>query len=118
MSDDDDFTEDISEPCPEGRGVTIDDFVAYLPYARLHLHALPGDVDRRRASMPRCRECRCSPRPASPSATRTARSSPSPPPRGSTAIGAVRADDLVPGLSHADQGSPGGRTAAGSSARR
>jgi hypothetical protein len=29
--DDDDFAEDISEPCPEGRGVTIDDFVAYLP---------------------------------------------------------------------------------------
>ena len=31
MSSDDDFTEDVSEPCPEGRGVTIDDFVAYLP---------------------------------------------------------------------------------------
>jgi hypothetical protein len=28
---DDDFTEDIAEPCPEGRGVTIDDFVAYSP---------------------------------------------------------------------------------------
>src|SRR5262245_15215276 len=25
------FTEDVSEPCPDGRGVTIDDFVAYLP---------------------------------------------------------------------------------------
>ena len=31
MSSNDDFTEDVSEPCPEGRGVTIDDFVAYLP---------------------------------------------------------------------------------------
>ena len=28
---DDAFTEEVSEPCPEGRGVTIDDFVAYLP---------------------------------------------------------------------------------------
>ena len=28
---DDAFTEETSEPCPEGRGVTIDDFVAYLP---------------------------------------------------------------------------------------
>jgi hypothetical protein len=27
----DGFTEDVSEPCPDGRGVTIDDFVAYLP---------------------------------------------------------------------------------------
>ncbi len=25
------FLEDVSEPCPEGRGVTIDDFVAYSP---------------------------------------------------------------------------------------
>jgi hypothetical protein len=25
------FTEEISEPCPEGIGVTIDDFVAYMP---------------------------------------------------------------------------------------
>ena len=25
MSSDDDFTEDVSEPCPEGRGVTIDE---------------------------------------------------------------------------------------------
>jgi hypothetical protein len=25
------FTEEISEPCPEGSGVTIDDFVAYMP---------------------------------------------------------------------------------------
>jgi hypothetical protein len=34
MSDDDDadpFTEDVSVPCPEGRGITIDDFVAFLP---------------------------------------------------------------------------------------
>src|SRR5262249_43064592 len=28
---DDAFTEEISEPCPEGIGVTIDDFVAYMP---------------------------------------------------------------------------------------
>ena len=28
---DDAFTEDVSDPRPEGRGVTIDDFVAYLP---------------------------------------------------------------------------------------
>ena len=28
---DDAFTEEISEPCPEGRGVTLDDFVAYMP---------------------------------------------------------------------------------------
>src|SRR5262245_58243587 len=28
---DDAFDEDIVEPCPEGRGVTIDDFVAYSP---------------------------------------------------------------------------------------
>jgi hypothetical protein len=27
----DDFTEEISEPCPDGAGVTIDDFVAYMP---------------------------------------------------------------------------------------
>src|SRR5262249_52733603 len=27
----DDFTEETSEPCPEGSGVTIDDFVAYMP---------------------------------------------------------------------------------------
>jgi hypothetical protein len=27
----DGFTEEISEPCPEGVGVTIDDFVAYMP---------------------------------------------------------------------------------------
>jgi hypothetical protein len=26
-----DFTEEISEPCSEGSGVTIDDFVAYMP---------------------------------------------------------------------------------------
>jgi hypothetical protein len=26
-----DFIEEISEPCPEGSGVTIDDFVAYMP---------------------------------------------------------------------------------------
>ena len=25
------FSEEISEPCPEGRGVTIDDFRAYMP---------------------------------------------------------------------------------------
>jgi hypothetical protein len=25
------FTEEISEPCPEGQGVTLDDFVAYMP---------------------------------------------------------------------------------------
>jgi uncharacterized protein DUF5906 len=25
------ITEEIDEPCPEGRGITIDDFVAYLP---------------------------------------------------------------------------------------
>src|SRR3974377_1805271 len=25
------FPEEISEPCPEGIGVTIDDFVAYMP---------------------------------------------------------------------------------------
>jgi hypothetical protein len=25
------FTEEVSEPCPEGIGVTIDDFVAYMP---------------------------------------------------------------------------------------
>jgi hypothetical protein len=29
--DEDPFTEDVSEPCPEGRGITIDDFIAYLP---------------------------------------------------------------------------------------
>jgi len=28
---DDAFTEEISEPCPEGIGVTINDFVAYMP---------------------------------------------------------------------------------------
>jgi hypothetical protein len=28
---DTDFAEEISEPCPEGTGVTIDDFVAYMP---------------------------------------------------------------------------------------
>jgi hypothetical protein len=28
---DDAFTEEISEPCPEGSGVTIDDFVGYVP---------------------------------------------------------------------------------------
>jgi hypothetical protein len=28
---DDAFDEEVSDPCPEGRGVTIDDFVAYLP---------------------------------------------------------------------------------------
>src|SRR5262245_9992389 len=31
MTDDEAFTEDVTEPCSEGRGVTIDDFVAYLP---------------------------------------------------------------------------------------
>ena len=25
------FTEEISNPCPEGSGVTIDDFVAFMP---------------------------------------------------------------------------------------
>jgi len=28
---DDAFDEEVSDPCPEGRGVTLDDFVAYLP---------------------------------------------------------------------------------------
>ena len=28
---DDEFTEEISEPCPDGIGVNIDDFVAYMP---------------------------------------------------------------------------------------
>jgi hypothetical protein len=31
MNSDDPFSEDVSGPCPEGSGVTIDDFVAYLP---------------------------------------------------------------------------------------
>jgi Family of unknown function (DUF5906) len=31
MNAEDEFTAEISEPCPEGSGVTIDDFVAYLP---------------------------------------------------------------------------------------
>jgi len=26
-----DFTEEVTEPCAEGSGVTIDDFVAYMP---------------------------------------------------------------------------------------
>ena len=34
------FSEEISEPCAEGRGVTIDDFRAYMPAHTLHLHAL------------------------------------------------------------------------------
>ena len=25
------YTEDVSAPCPEGRGVTLEDFVAYMP---------------------------------------------------------------------------------------
>jgi hypothetical protein len=31
MSAEEDFTEEITEPCPEGSGVTIDDFVAFMP---------------------------------------------------------------------------------------
>ena len=31
MSTEEDFTEEITEPCPEGSGVTIDDFVAFMP---------------------------------------------------------------------------------------
>src|SRR5258707_10492245 len=31
MSTKEDFTEEITEPCPEGSGVTIDDFVAFMP---------------------------------------------------------------------------------------
>jgi hypothetical protein len=31
MSAEEDFTEEIIEPCPEGSGVTLDDFVAYMP---------------------------------------------------------------------------------------
>jgi hypothetical protein len=31
MSTEEDFDEEITEPCPEGSGVTIDDFVAYMP---------------------------------------------------------------------------------------
>ena len=77
--------------------------------ARLHLHAVPGDVDRRRASMPACRACRCSPRAGKPKRDKNGKPITMlrhhlarPQSRG-------RADDLVPGLSHADQGSPGGR---------
>ena len=29
--DNDPFTVEVSEPCPEGRGITLDDFVAFLP---------------------------------------------------------------------------------------
>ena len=29
--DNDPFTEEVSDPCPEGRGITLDDFVAFLP---------------------------------------------------------------------------------------
>jgi hypothetical protein len=45
--DDDPFTEDASEPCLKRRGITIDDFIAYLPSHRPHLHAVPRGVDRR-----------------------------------------------------------------------
>ena len=55
MSSDEDFTEDVSEPCPEGRGVTHRRFRRLSSVARLHLHPLPGSLDRRRASMPACR---------------------------------------------------------------
>jgi hypothetical protein len=31
MSAEEDFIEEITEPCSEGSGVTLDDFVAYMP---------------------------------------------------------------------------------------
>ena len=43
MSTDDPFTEDVSEPCPEGRGITIDDFIAYLPS---HVYICGGEGNR------------------------------------------------------------------------
>ena len=73
-------------PCPEGRGVTIDDFVAYLP-SHVYIFTPCREIwtgASVNARLPR--DAGAHQEPASPSATRTASPSPSPPPPGSTAI--------------------------------
>ena len=52
-------------------GVTIDDFVAYLP-KHVYIFTVVAKFGLAPASMLACRQCKCSPQAANPSATKTA----------------------------------------------
>ena len=83
---DDLFMRTTAGPSPEGRGITIDDFVAYLPshvYIFTPCREVWTGVSVNSSVGARCRR---SPEPASRRRTRTVTRSTSPPLLGSTAI--------------------------------
>ena len=102
----DEFTEEVSEPCADGHGVALEDFVAYMPTARLHIQAVPGVLGRIKCQLRVCRAWKCWTQTVSPNWTNSAKVITISASAWLDQQRAGRANDMGPGLADADQRPP------------